>query len=251
MTCHFIERIPKIQLAYRYTQPQKDNNTSPGVVFLPGFKSDMQGSKASYLEGWCADQNLNFLRFDYSGHGESGGNFTEGTIGSWYADAKFIIENVTRGPQILVGSSMGGWISLLLGMRVPKCVAGLVLIAPAPDFTSEIEAQLTKMGHIEMLHDQGYVEIPSDYDEPYIFTKDLIEDGKDHLMLHQPITYEGPVRILQGKQDTSVPWEKALKIKSLCTSGDVEITFIEHGDHSLSRAQDLEILTQEILGLLA
>lgn len=162
--------------------------TGPGIVFLGGFKSDMQGSKALFLQDWAAAQGRAFLRFDYSGHGQSSGDFEEGCIGDWAADARAAIEALTEGPQVLIGSSMGGWIALLLARGLPDRVAGLVGIAAAPDFTARTWAEdLTDAQRAEVAV-RGRIEIPSDYsDQPYVFTRRLFDDGAQNLVLDRQI----------------------------------------------------------------
>lgn len=245
-----IKRPNNIHLSYMHVQPQSVNDQRPGVTFLPGFKSDMMGSKACFLDNWCTEKGIEYVRFDYGGHGQSGGIFTDGTIGQWYDDAVYVIENIAQKPQILVGSSMGGWISLLIAVRRPDLVAGLVLIAPAPDFTQQILEMIHTDGQADLLEEQGYIEKPSGYEEPYVFTKKLLTEGRNHLLLDHEIRYDGPVRILQGKQDASVPWETAERIQAALSSEDVIVNLIGEGDHSLSRPQDLELLASRIEELL-
>ena len=237
------------QLAYIQTLNDTQGSERPGIVFLPGLKSDMYGTKAVALEEWCSGQALDFLRFDYSGHGQSEGVFLEGTIGDWYKDAEVVISDLTSRPNILVGSSMGGWISLLLALRQPELVHALVLIAPAPDFTSEFRDKFMTYKQHEELSETGRVVIPSDYDEPYIFTKEFLDEGDAHTILDDKIKIDKPVRFLHGKKDTAVSWEKSVLIESLLTSKDTEITLFDDGDHSLSRPEDLEVLCRKILSV--
>ncbi len=178
----------------------------PGRVscFLGGFKSDMQGTKAVHLEGWAKAQGRAFLRFDYSGHGQSSGTFTDGSIGDWAEDAEAAISELTDGPQVLVGSSMGGWISLILASRIPNRIAGLVGIAAAPDFTEDSMWAGFNDIHRAKLKREGQLALPSDYGEPYIITRRLIEDGRNHLVLRQPLALPFPARFLQGTADADV-----------------------------------------------
>ncbi len=243
MTVQFLKQSNGLNIAYH--QYTGTNPKLPGVVFCGGFMSDMEGSKATFLENLCKSREQSYVRFDYTGHGQSDGAFTDGTIGSWKKDALTVLEHLTTGPQILVGSSMGGWISLLIAQMRPENITGLVGIAAAPDFTAERLGFLTKEQEQE-INENGIVYIPSDYDEPYPVTKALLSDGDDHLLLNTPINITCPVRLLQGKMDKPVPWEKANRIKDLLVSDNVEITFIDDGDHSLSRPQDLEILKKKI-----
>ena len=223
----------------------------PTIVFLPGFKSDMAGSKATHLRDWAATQGRAMLRLDYAGHGASGGAFEDGTIGSWTADAAAIITAYTHGPLVLVGSSMGGWIALLLARSMPDRVAALVGIAAAPDFTETLLWNGLSEAERAILLVDGYLERPSVYGEkPYRFTRALIEDGRHHRLLDAPIPITCPVRLLQGQRDDDVPWPTALRIAEQLASDDVEITLIKDGDHRLSRPQDLALLTRTVAALL-
>ncbi len=216
---------------------------APGVVFLGGFMSDMEGSKALALEAMCLRENRSFIRFDYAGHGQSSGKFEDGTIGLWLKDALAVIDHLAKGPQILVGSSMGGWISLLAAKVRRARVTALVGIAAAPDFT-------VRMWHEEFSEDQrrailsnGFVKIPTEYgDEPYTIIKALIDDGWQNRVAHGPIHLDIPVRLIQGLADADVPWQTALTIADKITGSDVDITLVPGGDHRLSTDQDLERL---------
>lgn len=224
---------------------------SPAVVFLGGFMSDMTGSKAMALQEHCLAQNRQFLRFDYTGHGQSSGDFRDGTIGQWAADAVYAIEQLTDGPLVLVGSSMGGWIMLLAALQLKERVTGLLGIAAAPDFTEDlIDKELTQKQRQIMKRD-GFVEVPSDYDDgPYTITQALIDDGADNLLLEKAIPLTMPVRLIQGMQDNDVPWETALRLQEALESQDVEITFVKQGDHRLSEPHDLARLTNMLDPLL-
>ncbi|WP_332837757.1 alpha/beta hydrolase [Neoroseomonas rubea] len=222
----------------------------PGVVFLGGFNSDMTGSKAEFLAGWCEARGTPFLRFDYSGHGASGGRFEDGTIGRWSQDAAAVIAALAPGPQVLVGSSMGGWIALLLAARRRVAVRALVGIAPAPDFTEELMwAEFPPDVRETILRDGVWMR-PSDYGAPYPITRALIEDARDHLLLRGPIALDAPLRILQGQADPDVPWRHALRIAEAVGSGDVRVTLIKDGDHRLSRPQDLALLGETLAPFL-
>lgn len=222
----------------------------PGVVFLGGFHSDMTGTKAQFLAAWCAARGRAFLRFDYSGHGASGGRFAEGTIGRWTADAEAALTALTAGPQILVGSSMGGWIALLLAARQPARVAALIGIAPAPDFTEELLwARLPEAARAAILSD-GHWARPSEYGEPYPITRALIEDGRRHLLLGAPIALDVPVRLLHGQADPDVPWQHSLRLAERLAGSDVEITLVKGGDHRLSTPADLARLGRTLGALL-
>ncbi len=222
----------------------------PGVVFLGGFHSDMTGSKAEFLAGWCARRGTPFLRMDYSGHGASGGRFEDGTITRWAADAEAALLALTDGPQVLVGSSMGGWIALLLALRHPARVRALLGIAPAPDFTEDLMwAQFPPAVRAAILRD-GAWRRPSEYGEPYPITRALIEDGRNHLLLGGRIAVTAPVRILQGDADPDVPWQHALRLAAALESGDVRVTLVKGGDHRLSTPRDLSLLGETLAALL-
>lgn len=227
----------------------------PGVVWLGGYKSDMLGTKAQVLGEWAATQGREYLRHDYSGHGESGGAFADGTISRWLAESLAVLRHFTKGPQVLVGSSMGAWIALRMVQELRKAgedrIAALVLLAPAPDFTAElVEPALTDAQKID-LQEKGYFEEPSDYsDQPYIYTRALIEDGRANRVMTGPIDTHCPVHILQGLADPDVPSSHALKLVSLLPSDDVTLSLIPGGDHRLSRSQDLDMLTRTVDALV-
>ncbi|MBB6011604.1 pimeloyl-ACP methyl ester carboxylesterase [Aquamicrobium lusatiense] len=235
---------------------RRQEGDAPGVMWLGGYKSDMLGTKAEALAEWATGQGRAFLRHDYSGHGESGGEFADGTISKWLRESLAVFARHTRGPQVLVGSSMGGWIALRMVQELLQAgesrVRGLVLIAPAPDFTAElVEPAMTDEQRRE-LAEQGYFEIPSDYvDEPYIYTRNLIEDGRANLMMSAPIDTHCPVHILQGMQDESVPHSHALKLVSLLPADDVTLSLVPDGDHRLSRPQDIELLISAVRDMAA
>ena len=232
----FIDRPGDHRVAYHVT-PGK----SPGVVFLGGFMSDMTGTKAMALEAHCRARGQAFLRFDYLGHGQSSGAFADGTIGRWADDAMAAIDQLTEGPQILVGSSMGGWIMLLTALARPQRVCGLIGIAAAPDFTKDIMWNMFDDGQHKTLMADGAVAIPSDYGdgEPYIISRALIEDGRENLLLKGDIVIDCPVRLLQGMKDADVPWRTALAVADKLTGTDVEVTLVKDGDHRLSEPTDL------------
>jgi pimeloyl-ACP methyl ester carboxylesterase len=215
-------------------------------MFLGGFRSDMTGSKALALRDACAARGRAFLRFDYSGHGASEGRFEEGTIGAWAEDALQVFDALAEGPQVLVGSSMGGWIALLLALRRPERVAALVLIAPAPDFTEELMWRGFSEAEREALMRDGVLHRPSQYGEPTPVTRALIEDGRRHLLLGAPIRLTCPVRILQGMADPDVPWQHARRLVDALEGGDVRLHLLKDGDHRLSRPQDLRLLVETL-----
>ena len=233
-----IDRPGGHSLAYRATP-----GGLPGVVFLGGFASDMTGTKALALEDHCRKRGRAFLRFDYLGHGASSGDFADGTIGRWADDAIAALDALTEGPQVLVGSSMGGWIMLLAALARPRRIAGLVGIAAAPDFTEDLMWTGLDEGQRETLMRDGTVELPSNYgDEPTTISRALIEDGRDHLLLGDAIPITCPVRLLQGMSDTSVPWRTALALADRLAGADVEVVLIKGSDHRLSEPADLERL---------
>ena len=222
----------------------------PGLIFMSGFMSDMNGSKALALEQHCQERGLAFLRFDYMGHGNSSGNFADGTIGLWAQNALTAFDELTEGPQIIIGSSMGGWMMILTAVSRPERVAGLVGIAAAPDFTEDLlPKQLTEI-QLSKIQEDGFVVIPSEYEIPYTITKKLLDDGTQHLVLRNEIPLDCPVRLLHGLEDTSVPWETALKIQNMVRSKDVEVTLIKNGDHRLSREEDLEKLKKTVMEIV-
>ncbi|MCB4820723.1 alpha/beta hydrolase [Roseicella aerolata] len=239
-----LDRGDGVELAWR-----RRAGRGPGVVFLGGFNSDMTGTKAEDLSAFCAARGQAFLRFDYSGHGASGGRFVEGTIGRWAADAAAVLDALTEGPQILIGSSMGGWIALLLAMRQPERLAGLIGIAAAPDFTARIEESLSPAAREAMARD-GVWQRPSAYGDPYPIARALLEDGRSHLLLHAPIAITAPVRLLHGQQDPDVPWELSLRTAAAISGPDVQVTLVKDGDHRLSRPQDLLLLRRTLAALL-
>jgi len=231
--------------------PGENRGEAPGVVFLTGFMSDMNGSKALALEAHCRAGGRAFLRFDYTGHGESSGRFEDGTIGKWAEDAIYALDHLTEGPQVLVGSSMGGWIMLLAALARPERVSGLVGTAAAADFTENLIDRDMTPEQREAIRRDGFVKVACDYgDEPYTITAALIEDGRKHLLLDKPIGLACPVRLIQGMKDPDVPWETALKLSAMLESTDVEIQLVKEGDHRLSEEHDLDRLCGTVERLL-
>ncbi|MEE2720898.1 MAG: alpha/beta hydrolase [Pseudomonadota bacterium] len=236
------ERPPEIlprpggaTIAYR----RLDGKT-PGVMFLGGLMSDMQGTKALELENYCRAAGRAFIRFDYQGHGESSGNFADGTIGSWAEDALTVFDECTEGSQILVGSSMGGWTMLLTALARPDRVAGMIGIAAAPDFTEDLMWDRFDDVIRGTLEREGVYYEPSEFgDKPYTITKALIEDGRNHLLLRRPIALHCPVRLLHGMRDDSVPWMTSSRIAEKLMAEDVRIFLVKDGDHRLSRDKDI------------
>ena len=224
----------------------------PGVVFLGGFRSDMGGTKALALQAWAERQGRAFLRFDYSGHGESSGDFLDGCIGDWAEDAVAAISALTEGPQVLVGSSMGGWISLLVARALPARVAGLVGIAAAPDFTEDSMWAGFDAAQRAELAATGRVALPSEYsDEPYVITRRLIEDGRNHLVLRAPLRLPFPVRLLQGTADADVPPKVALRLLDHADSPDLRLTLVKGADHRFSTPECLRMIETALEDVLA
>ena len=215
----------------------------PGVVFLGGFRSDKEGTKALHLEAWARKHDRAFLRFDYSGHGTSSGAFEDGCVGDWFADAAAIIAELTTGPQILVGSSMGGWIALLLARAMPESVAGMVAIAAAPDFTEDgLWASFDKVQRARIAS-EGRVEVPSRYgDGPYVITRELIEDGRKHLVLRTPLNLPFPVRFLHGTDDTDVGVSTAYRLLAHSEGEDIRLTVVKNADHRFSSSECLDLI---------
>lgn len=237
----FLDAPHGTRIAYHRTQGR-----GPGVVFLGGFMSDMEGGKALALEAYAKGSGRAFVRFDYQGHGQSSGEFADGTIGLWLQDALTVIDQLTEGPQILVGSSMGGWVALLAAKARRARVKGLVGLAAAPDFTVRHWAELTDAER-ETITTTGRLEVMSDYGpDPYVFTKALFEDGWANRVNHGPIHLDIPVRLIQGMEDADVPWQTALSIADNLTGDDTEVMLIPGGDHRLSEPNDLKRLVRVV-----
>ena len=223
----------------------------PGVVFCGGFRSDMGGTKAMALDAWAASRGQAFLRFDYFGHGQSTGEFTDATMSHWRGDIPHMLDAVTQGPQILVGSSFGGWLSTLAALDRPDTITALVLIAPAIDMTERLMWDRFSPRAREKLEVKGLIYDPSEYDpEGYPITQNLILDGRKHLLLDKKIDINIPVRILHGQQDTAVPWELSLELAACLATDDVEMHFVKNGDHRLSEPHEITKLIGLIEGLL-
>jgi pimeloyl-ACP methyl ester carboxylesterase len=227
------------------------DGAGPTVMFLPGFRSDMNGEKAAALAAFCAARGQSMLRFDYSGHGASGGQFETGTIGHWSQDALTVLDRLTAGQVILVGSSMGGWLALLTALRRPERVAAIIGVAAAPDFTEKLMWDAMTFEERARLMREGMLRVPSQYGEPTTITRALIEDGRKHLLLDKPILLDCKVRLLHGQADPDVPWEIALRTAEQLTAPDVEIILVKDGDHRLSRPRDLALLRRTLAALLA
>jgi pimeloyl-ACP methyl ester carboxylesterase len=235
-------------LGERRIAVRRREGRAPGLVWLGGFKSDMLGTKARELDAYAQQHGRACVRFDYSCHGESSGDFKDGIIGAWLEESLAVIDACCEGPQILIGSSMGGWMALLAARALRQAqatsgakvtLAGLVLIAPAPDFTEDLMWQRFTPAIREELERNGVWYRPSDYGDPYPITRRFIEEGRNHLLLGGMLDVGCPVRILQGVQDADVPWQHAFKLTHCLPSDDVVLTLVQDGDHRLSRPQDI------------
>jgi pimeloyl-ACP methyl ester carboxylesterase len=242
----FLQRPDGERLAWRRVAGR-----APTVVWLGGFRSDMAGTKAQALADWAQAEGLGFLRFDYFAHGQSSGDFREGTITRWRLDALAVLDELTEGPLVLVGSSMGGWIACLAAMAPPERIAGLVLVAPAPDFTEKLMTPaLPPQAHAALAAEGVWMQ-PSDYGEPNPITRELLEDGARWSILPGPVPITAPVRILQGGEDPDVPWRHALELAQALKGDDVVFTLVKDGDHRLSRPQDIARLIAAVAELSA
>ncbi|WP_415921037.1 alpha/beta fold hydrolase [Tateyamaria sp. SN6-1] len=241
----FLDTAQGRRLAYHRSDGQ-----GPCVVFLGGLKSDMEGTKAIHLEAWCRARGQAFLRFDYSGHGQSSGTFEEGCIGDWAEDTAAALDALTDGKLIVVGSSMGGWQSLLFARGHPDRVAGLVTIAAAPDFTEDSYWAGFTDDQKEALERDGQVAMPSDYMEPYIITKRMIEDGRAQLVLRSPLALPFPVRCLQGTADTAVSTETALRLMDHAECPDMRLTLVKDADHRFSDGPCLGMIEDAITDVM-
>lgn len=237
----FLDTDKGRRLAYH-----KSEGHGPTVVFLGGLKSDMEGTKAIHLEDWARGRGQAYLRFDYSGHGESSGTFEEGCIGDWHEDTLAAIDALSDGPLIIVGSSMGGWQALLLARARPDRVAGMVTIAAAPDFTEDGYWASFTDAEKEALEQVGHVERPSDYMEPYIITKRMIEDGRTRLVLRDPLPLPFPVRCLQGTADTAVNTETALRLLEHASCEDMQLLLVKDADHRFSDGPCLGLIEDAV-----
>ncbi len=244
----FLETSAGRRLAYHLTE-----GVGPCVVFLGGLKSDMTGTKAIHLEDWARAKGRAFLRFDYSGHGESSGIFTDGCIGDWAEDTAAAVAALTKGPIVPVGSSMGGWQALLLARAQPERIAGLVTVAAAPDFTEDGYWASFTAAQKQALEDVGQVELPSDYMEPYVITGRMIEDGRQRLVLRSPLDLPFPVRFLQGTADTAVSVATAVRLLEHATGPDMRLTLVKDADHRFSDKACLDTLVHavdEVCGIM-
>ena len=243
----FLELSAERRLAYHRLEPQGEGKDRPGVVFLGGFVSDMTGTKATWLEDWARARGRGYLRFDYRGHGASSGRFVDGAIGDWADDAAKIVERWTEGPQVLVGSSMGGWIALLLARRMPERIAGIVGIAAAPDFLEDsIWEGMGVEQRMELMRD-GFVRIASDYDdEGYIVTRRMVEESRHHLVLRAPLRCPFPVRLLHGTADTDVEPSVGLRLLEHIEGPDARLVLVKGADHRFSGEAELALIGTSI-----
>jgi pimeloyl-ACP methyl ester carboxylesterase len=225
-------------IAYRRTCGK-----NPGIVFIHGLRSDMNGTKALALEAHCKETGRAFLCFDLTGHGRSSGAFEEGTIGAWASDVVAVLDQLTEGPQILVGSSLGGWLMLLAALARPERIAGLMGLAAAPDFTEDLIYAAFSDAQKAVLAGQGRVLIDDCYgDQPYAIARGLIEDGRNHLLLRGPIDIFVPTLLIQGQRDEDVPWQTALTLAEKLESDNVRVVLHKNGNHRLSEPEDLQLI---------
>ncbi|WP_207063896.1 carboxylesterase [Motiliproteus sp. SC1-56] len=243
---NYLETAEGARLAYHLTPGRP-----PGVIFLTGFMSDMEGAKALHLQDHLARRGNQFLRFDYRGHGASSERFADGTLGDWANDALTVLDQLTQGPQVLVGSSMGGWIMLLTARVRPERVAGLLGIATAADFTRDLPQRYFNAAQRQELATSGQVDLASCYDaRPYTITQRFLDEASQHQLLDAPIPFQGPVRLIQGMCDEDVPWQTALSLSDRLQSQDVEVQLVKQGDHRLSEPGDLKRLCRTLDALL-
>lgn len=246
----FLKRDNSPDLAYVSIEKTSSGESLPTIMFLGGFRSDMEGMKAIFLEEKCKERGQAYIRFDYRGHGSSEGKFEEACISDWTQDALDILDRCTSGSVMLVGSSMGGWVSLLLTLKKPERIHSIVGLAAAPDFTKIMEERMSEEQR-ESLERDSFFELPNDYDdEPYIITKKLIEDGRQNSLLEGDILIDKPVRLIQGMVDADVKWQTANDIKNLIMGNDAEVILLEDADHRLSSSEQLAILDKVIIDLL-
>ncbi|MCR9126021.1 MAG: alpha/beta hydrolase [Rhodobacteraceae bacterium] len=229
------------RLAYEFTA-----GAGPCIVFLGGLKSDMEGTKALFLQEWARARGRAFLRFDYSGHGQSDGAFEDGAIGDWAEDTQAAVSALTEGPLVVVGSSMGGWQALLLARAMPERIAGMVTVAAAPDFTEDGWWEGLDPAQRTALLQTGRVELPSDYMEPYVVTRRMIEDGRRHLVLRAPLSIPFALRMLQGTADTAVSTATALRLLDHATGPDIRLTLVRDADHRFSDAPCLDLIASAL-----
>ncbi len=239
----YLSLLPNRRIAYHRSPAEGDGASRPGIVFLGGFRSDMGGTKAMWLERWAANRGLAYLRFDYRGHGQSSGAFEECTLGDWADDAAEAVGRLTEGPQILIGSSMGGWIALLLAQRFAHRLAGLIGIAAAPDFTEEGARERLSAAQQDEMMRTGRIAVPSAYsDEPYVYTRKLFEEARAHLIFTQPLNIACPVRLLHGTADVDVPSSVSVRLLDHITAPDARLTLVKDADHRFSGPEELALI---------
>lgn len=230
---------------------QRSAGATPGVIFLGGFTSDMSGAKATTLEHWCQQRGQAFIRFDYSGHGASSGNFADGTIGRWAYEASAVLEQLTEGKQIIVGSSMGAWLMLLTALAKPERIAGLLGLACAADFTDYLIWERLDAALRQRLQQERVLHLPSPYGTPYVISLHLLEEAAQHRLLDKTqLPIHAPVRLIHGMRDNDVPWQISLQIAEKIASSDLRLILLKDGEHTLSREQDLHLLTSTLGALL-
>ena len=246
MTAQFLTtQGPNGQLAYH-----KLDGDGPGIVFLHGYNSNMDGDKAVALAAFCAAQGRALLRFDCHAHGQSDGDFKNFTIGDAIQDVLYMLDRLTTGPQILIGSSMGGWLAIQAALQRPERVRAIIGLAPAPDFSDQLYDDDLNDAQRKIVDEQGFTELPSQYGGTYMITKKFVEDGRRHFVMNQLGELQLPLRILHGQQDSDVNWQQSLEIAKRWGSDDVSVNIIKAGDHRLSRPEDLALLQATILPLL-
>ena len=249
MNIQYLERNNKAKIAYIYSEPSDKGSVYPLVMFVGGYRSDMNGTKATYFEEQCRSRGQAYVRLDYSGHGMSDGEFDDGTIGSWTEDALAVFDHVTvenKRDVVIVGSSMGGWIGLLMALKRSDQIKGMIGIAAAPDFTEDLYERFSEEQKSD-LENKGFVEVPNDYSyEPYRFTKTFYEESKSHLLLGKQRNIDFQLRLIQGMQDKDVPWKTAVRIQEVFGGSQSDVIFVDDGDHRLSRPEDLELIDNEI-----
>jgi len=239
---------------HRLAYHQLDGQTShyPGIIFLGGFMSDMNGTKATFFEEFCRQQGFGYVRFDYTGHGQSSGKFEEGTISAWTEDTLAVLDEITQGPQILVGSSMGGWVMVLAALQRKARIAGLMGIAAAPDFVQPLILDKLSHQHQKEIETKGVCYIPVVADEePFPISLKFIQDGKQQIVLNKSIDLQCPIRLVHGLEDSEVPWEFSQKLLERSTSNDVTLTLVKNGDHRLSKPHELAILADTLKALVS
>ena len=236
-------------IAYRRL-PATSQKNLPGLIFLPGFMSDMDGAKALTIENFARESGQSLIRFDYFGHGMSSGKFVDGHIGVWVSDTLAVLDELTEGPQLLIGSSMGGWLMLLTAIARPERITGLIGVAAAPDFTEDLLRKELTQEELKKVSNQGFVSCKSQFGDDYIYTKALFDEGKKNLVLRDEMPIDCPVRLLHGLSDQVVPWQTALTIQEKMRGIDVEITLLKNGDHRLSTKSDLDSLIDTLANLI-